>query len=361
MDVSQKRICPEKQWLYSGDTQVFFIKIMLISLFSPGARQSFFSTITQSAGHRSVYLHCVWKVNTLKSFEVTGDLDESRSQDSWLPKNHQVYPGLPWRIHRKGVISVVREAVLSVRRDARDGLGGLAMARGHSCRSRFEEFSAAIANWCSSMKFNPASYDIFVDVLFCQVQQVQWISELQIGAPDFNGCYMSRSPLQSFLEVQESRFQVRPCHDQRSTFYWNIMFWSSSMSLTYAEGTLLGHPWANVKNERNVSSHWIWRLNHHLSNSAMRISINSMYRRVSVRVSAVLRQCARGSGERGAPDGTRELADGQAPLGCTGGPQALEWPKDVNFNGYILFLTKFLPLTMHFWQVKWIEYQLMWP
>ena len=77
----------------------------------------------------------------------------------------------------------------------------MTMARGHSCRSRFEEFSAAIANWCSFMKFNPASYDIFIDVLFCQVQQVQWISELQIGAPDFNGCYMSRSPLQSFLEV----------------------------------------------------------------------------------------------------------------------------------------------------------------
>ena len=133
----------------------------------------------------------------------------------------------------------------------------MTMARGHSCRSRFEEFPAAIANWCSSMKFNPASYDIFIDVLFCQVQQVEWISELQIGAPDFNGCYMSRSPLQSFLEVQESWFQVRPCHDQRSTFYWNILFWSSSISLTSAEGTLLGHPWANVKNERNVSTHWI--------------------------------------------------------------------------------------------------------
>ena len=49
----------KKPWLYSGDTKVFVIKIMLMSLFSPGARQSFFSTITQSAGHRSVYLHCV--------------------------------------------------------------------------------------------------------------------------------------------------------------------------------------------------------------------------------------------------------------------------------------------------------------
>lgn len=106
---------------------------MLISLFSPDARQSFFSTITQSAGHRSVYLHCVWKVQTLKSFEVTDNLDGSRIQDSWLPKNYQVYPGLPGLIHWKGVISVVREAVLSVRRDARDasfspgGLGGLAI------------------------------------------------------------------------------------------------------------------------------------------------------------------------------------------------------------------------------------------
>ena len=92
-----------------------------------------------------------------------------------------------------------RSAAFSVGEDR------MTMARGHSrCCSRFEEFPAAIANWCSSMKFNPASYDIFIDVIFCQVQQVQWVSELQIGAPDFNGCYMSRSPLQSFLEVQES-------------------------------------------------------------------------------------------------------------------------------------------------------------
>ena len=43
-----------------------------------------------------------------------------------FPKNHQVYPGLPRRIHWKGVISVVREAVLSVPR-RRDGLRGLAI------------------------------------------------------------------------------------------------------------------------------------------------------------------------------------------------------------------------------------------
>ena len=34
------------------------------------------------------------------------------------------------------------------------------------------------------------------------------------------------------------------------------------------------------------------------------------YSRVSVRVSAVFRQRARGSGEGGVPDGNRELADG---------------------------------------------------
>ena len=157
------------------------------------------------------------------------------------------------------------------------------------------------------------------------------ISELHIGAP-FNGCYMSRSPLQSFLEVQESWFQVRPCHDQRSTFYWNILFWSSSISLTSAEGDSSWTPMSQCEEWEKC----FFALNHHLSNSAMRILINSMYWRVSVRVSAVLRQraCGPGYGERGAPDGTRELADGQAPLGRTGGPQALQWPKDVNFNGY---------------------------
>ena len=46
MDVSQNGSAQKKQWLYSGDTKVFVIRIMLISLFSPGARQSFFSTIT---------------------------------------------------------------------------------------------------------------------------------------------------------------------------------------------------------------------------------------------------------------------------------------------------------------------------
>ena len=236
-----------------------------------------------------------------------------------FPKNHQVYPGLPRRIHWKGVISVVREAVLSVRRDARDasfspgGLGGLAirgflrwlprtsrmtMARGHSCRSRFEEFSAAIANWCSFMKFNPASYDIFIDVLFCQVQQVQWISELQIGAPDFNGCYMSRSPLQ-----------------RSSKFPWSSRVVISGASLSWStQHVLLKHhvlEFTHVFDICRGDSSWtpmsqceewekcFYALNHHLSNSAMRILINSMYWRVSVRVSAVLRQRARGSGERG--------------------------------------------------------------
>ena len=190
----------KKQWLYSGDTKVFVIRIMLISLFSPGARQSFFSTITQSAGHHSVYLHCVWKVHTLKSFEVTGDIDGSRSQDSWLPKNHQVYPGLPWRIHWKGVISVVREAVLSVprrpRRPPRPGDPRLSpLAR---TEWRWQGATAVVAVLKSFQQQSQIGAVVwssirhlmifFIDVLLCQVQQVQWISELQIGAPDFNGC-----------------------------------------------------------------------------------------------------------------------------------------------------------------------------
>ena len=35
---------------------------------------------------------------------------------------------------------------------------------------------------------------------------------------------------------------------------------------------------------------------------------------MSVQVTAVLRQCARGSGERGSPEGTPESADGQSLL-----------------------------------------------
>mgnify|MGYP007094269597 CR=1 FL=1 len=173
----------------------------------------------------------------------------------------------------------------------------------------------------------------FIDVLFCQVQQVQWISELQIGAPDFNGCYMSRSPLQSFLEVQESWFQVRPCHDQRSTFYWNILFWSSSISLTSAEGTLLGHPWANVKNERNVSTHWI-----------ITCQIQQCEYWSILCIEGCQFGCQQCSGN--APvDLVREGARRNSwtcwwtkPLGCTSGPQALQWPKDVNLYNMMKLL-----------------------
>ena len=67
-------------------------------------------------------------VHTLKSFEVTGDVDLGVKIHG-CPKIIRftlVYPGLS----TGRFISVVREAVLSVRRDARDardGLGGLAI------------------------------------------------------------------------------------------------------------------------------------------------------------------------------------------------------------------------------------------
>jgi len=66
----KKMICPDLktaaiQWRYTaitGNYGVSFNKVV----FSPGARQSFFSTVTQNAGHRSVYLHCVWKSPDVK-------------------------------------------------------------------------------------------------------------------------------------------------------------------------------------------------------------------------------------------------------------------------------------------------------
>ena len=135
-----------------------------------------------------------------------------------------------------------------------------------------------------------------------------------------------------------------------SKFPWSSRVAISGASLSWStQHVLLKHPvleFIHIFDICRGDSSWtpmsqceewekcFYALNHHLSNSAMRILINSMYWTVSVRVSAVLRQRARGYGERGAPDGTRELADGQAPLGRTGGPQALQWPKDVNFNGY---------------------------
>ena len=84
-----------------------------------------------------------------------------------------------------------------------------------------------------------------------------------------------------------------------------------------------------------------YALNHHLSNSAMRILINSMYWRVSVRVSAVLRQRARGSGERGAPDGTRELADGQSLLAARVGLKHCSGPRMSTSTGIFFFLPNF--------------------
>ena len=61
------------------------------------------------------------------------------------------------------------------------------------------------------MKFNLALYDVF---RFCRIQQIQWV----LGFPDFNGCFMSRSHLQSTLDLQEPEFWTCLCHNQRSTF-----------------------------------------------------------------------------------------------------------------------------------------------
>ena len=158
----------QKQWLYSGDTpQLQAITVFLFNqvVFSPGARQSFFSTVTQSAGHRSVYLHCVQKVHTLKSFEITDNLDGFRIQDSRLPQTIRftlVYPGLStrrvssqWWETPCSPCAETKMASFSQRpRQPNDPrlslLASVDISRmkagGHSrCRSRFEEFSPAIA------------------------------------------------------------------------------------------------------------------------------------------------------------------------------------------------------------------------
>ena len=275
------------------------------------------------------------KVHTLKSIEVKRDLDGSRSQDSWLPKNHQVYPGLPRFIHWKGVISVVRGAVLSVRRDARDGLGGLAMARGHSCRSRFEEFPAAIANWCSSMKFNPASYDIFIFFCLCSILSSS-TGSMGIGAPD-----------------RSSRFQwMLYVAFPSSKFPWSSRVVISGASLSWStQHVLLKHPvleFIHVFDICRGDSSWtpmsqcewekcFYALNHHLSNSAMRILINSyrfyVLKGVSSGVSSAQATRPWIWWERSARRNSWTCW-WTKPLGRTGGPQALQWPKDVNFNGY---------------------------
>ena len=49
----------------------------------------------------------------------------------------------------------------------------------------------------------------FHDILrFCQIQPIQWV----LGFPDFNGCFKSRSHLQSFLDLQEPEFRTCLCH-----------------------------------------------------------------------------------------------------------------------------------------------------
>ena len=127
-------------------------------------------------------MHGVWEVKALKSFEAACDLGfEIHS----FPKNHLVYLvylGLSTRrVHFSGerrharrrdengiVFAASSAACRSAAFSTSEDISQMAMARGHSrCCSCFEGFSGAIANWCSSMKFNLAPYDVFIDVLFC--------------------------------------------------------------------------------------------------------------------------------------------------------------------------------------------------
>ena len=88
--------------------------------------------------------------------------------------------------------------------------------------------------------------------MFCQIQHIQWVWDFQISMD-----VIYPVPLFKVSSKFKSGDFACVCHDQRSTFCWNSRFWSSSVSLTSAEGTLLGYLWANVKNQRTVSTHWI--------------------------------------------------------------------------------------------------------
>ena len=150
---------------------------------------------------------------------------------------------------------------------------------------------------------------------------------MDIGAPD-----------------RSSRFQwMLDVAFPSSKFPWSSRVVISGASLSWStQHVLLKHPvleFIHIIDICRGDSSWtpmsqceewekcFYALNHHLSNSAMRILINSMYWRVSVRVSAVLRQRARRYGERGAPDGTRELADGQSLLAARVGLKHCSGPR----------------------------------
>ena len=210
-----------------------------------------------------------------------------------------------------------------------NGLCSLAI-RGHRpnegghrrCCSRFEELAPAIAMpfhevqsglvWCFhmfsvSVKFNRFNgywdFQISMDVL-CLV-------------PFFKVSLICKS--RNFGRVSVTINVARFC--------WSRKFRSSSLSLTFAEGTLLGYPWANAKNEREVATHWIVTCQSQHCTCWSIQDNSSMYWRVSVRVSAVLRQRACGSGERGVPDGNLELADGRSLLAAWFGLKDCSGPR----------------------------------
>ena len=159
------------------------------------------------------------KVQTLKSFEVTDNLDGSRIQDSRLPQKSsglpwftQVYPlegsfqWWEWPCSPCAETPETPETASAAWRSAAFSVGEdrMTMARGHSCRSRFEEFSAAIANWCSSMKFNPASYDIFYR---CSILSSS-TGSMDIWTPDRSSKFqwMLYSPVNSPRRIQNLAF-----------------------------------------------------------------------------------------------------------------------------------------------------------
>ena len=95
----------------------------------------------------------------------------------------------------------------------------------------------------------------------------QWV----LGFPDLNICFMWRSLLQGFLEVQELEFWTCLCHHQRSTFLLKQVISEFILVFDICRGDSSWIPFSQCE-EWETGCH---TLNRHLSKSAMHMLIKS--------------------------------------------------------------------------------------
>ena len=160
----------------------------------------------------------------------------------------------------------------------------------------------------------------------------QWV----LGIPDLNICFMWRSLLQGFLEVQELEFWTCLCHHQRSTFLLKQVISEFILVFDICRGDSSWIP---------VSQCEEWETLVKVGNAHVdQIKIVQL---CIEDIQGCQFGCQQSSGN--APvDLAREecqteivnlLMDSWTqPLGCTSGPQALQWPKDVNLYNMMKLL-----------------------